>query len=83
MTRIRKLATSICLLLSVIMCAHLNSPPAYAAPSEAAGCTVVREALDAAAKLQVGMLRADIERAFELDGGLSVQDRGIYTYVIT
>jgi len=41
---------------------------------------MVVEALNAAARLRAGMVRADVEKDFELDGGLSVQDKGTFTY---
>ena len=41
---------------------------------------MVVDAMDSASKLKIGMLRADVERDFEADGGISVRDRGTYTY---
>jgi hypothetical protein len=49
-------------------------------PDEQSGCTVVEQALDSVSKLKPGMLRADVERDFQPDGGISVRDRATYTY---
>ena len=43
---------------------------------ESQPCKLVAEALETASKMKVGILRADVERDFELDGGMSVRDRG-------
>jgi hypothetical protein len=40
----------------------------------------VINALNAATRLKAGMLRSDVEKDFDLDGGMSSQDRGTYTY---
>jgi len=57
-----------------------NTPSACAAGAESKSCELVVDALNAATKLKVGMARANLEKDFELDGGMSVQDRGTYTY---
>jgi hypothetical protein len=36
--------------------------------------------LEAASKLRVGVARADVEKDFELDGGMTFQDKATYTY---
>lgn len=56
------------------------SSKAASADRESPSCRLVVQALDAASKLRVGMLRADIERDFDIDGGMSVQDHGTFTY---
>ena len=53
---------------------------ACAAGGESPSCSLVVDALGAAGKLKLGMLRADLEKDFDPDGGLSVQDRGTFTY---
>jgi hypothetical protein len=57
-------------------------PQSHAARAggESPGCRLVVEALESASKLKVGMLRADLERDFDQDGGISARDRGVFTY---
>ena len=53
---------------------------ACAGGGESQGCKLVTEALESASKLKVGMLRAEIEKDFELDGGMTFRDKATYTY---
>jgi hypothetical protein len=50
------------------------------AGEESPSCKLVAEALNSTTKLKVGMLRADLEKDFDPDGGISGQDRGMFTY---
>ncbi|HKI26418.1 MAG TPA: IPT/TIG domain-containing protein [Candidatus Sulfotelmatobacter sp.] len=70
-----------CFFLASLALAWVPSNPSVcAAESESRDCAMVVEALNAAARLRAGMVRADVEKDFELDGGLSVQDKGTFTY---
>jgi hypothetical protein len=80
MKPVLKLATFGCLFF---LCALWYWPRGHAAcagGTESQSCKPVVEALDAASKLKAGMLRADVEKDFDLDGGMTFQDRATYTY---
>jgi hypothetical protein len=62
------------------LCYWPRSHAACAGGTGSQGCDLVAEALDAASRLKAGMPRADVEKAFTLDGGMSFQDRATYTY---
>ena len=54
--------------------------PMCAAGEESQGCQLVLEALHAAEKIRPGMVRADLQKDFESDGGISFPNEGRYTY---
>ncbi len=76
---ILRLAFCACL-ASAILAGPARRVPSVCAAGEPKACEMVIDALEAATKLKVGMLRADVEKDFEVDGGISIRDRGAYTY---
>lgn len=54
--------------------------PKVCAANEPTNCGFVMDALTAARNVKVGMVRADVEREFEFDGGLSAPGRATYVY---
>lgn len=54
--------------------------PKVCAANEPTNCEFVMDALTAAHNVRVGMVRADVEREFEFDGGISVPVRATYVY---
>jgi hypothetical protein len=75
-----RLVTFVCLSLLCAVWYWPRGHRACAASTESQGCRLVMEALESASKLSVGMRRAEIEKDFELDGGMTFQNRGTYTY---
>ena len=73
-------ASLVCILSVCVLWYWPSSHAACAGGGESQSCRLVVEALEATSKLKTGMLRADIERDFDPDGGMSVQDRGTFTY---
>ncbi len=47
---------------------------------ESQGCTIIMEALQDVTRLKVGMTRADVERVFTADGGISFLEKSTYRY---
>lgn len=76
----KRLATFACLFSICVIWYWPRSHPVCAGGAEGQGCGLVVQALDAASKMKIGMLRAAVERDFELDGGMAFQDRATYTY---
>jgi hypothetical protein len=75
-----RLAALGCLLSACILWYWPRGHAASAEAVESQGCGLVAEALDSASKLKAGMLRAEIEKEFEPDGGLSARGQGTFTY---
>lgn len=74
-----RVAFGVCL-ASLVLAWPARHVPSVCAAGESKSCEMVIDAMDAASRLKIGMLRADVERDFEADGGMSVRDRGTYTY---
>jgi len=71
------------LFLLISMQGQQSSAPApspCSADSEHQACTLAFQAYDAARHLQAGMTRADVEKAFEGDGGMQFGQTHRYTF---
>jgi hypothetical protein len=60
-----------------VSCQNLVASAEKTGPDD---CKVVTEALKAAGDLKPGMLRADVEKNFTLDGGVSFPGSGTYLF---
>jgi len=54
--------------------------PARAAGTQSPSCQFVIDALEATDRIKPGMLRSDLGKSFESDGGISSQQNWTYTY---
>jgi hypothetical protein len=59
---------------------HQSESPAQAKAEQASGCALATQALESASKLKPGAIRADVEKDFDPDGGLSMRSRATYVY---
>jgi hypothetical protein len=74
-----KLVSMIVLIATVTFgSAAIQSPKRQAAPGDC--CQMVQQALTAAKNIKLGMTRRDVEKAFQLDGGLVFPTETRYTY---
>lgn len=78
MGHISKLIACVSLLGTCI--AILSISAALVSARESPDCKVVSEALNAANNLTVGMLRGDLHKTFEADGGISFPRSGTFTF---
>jgi len=69
----------LCLICAYLLVSYQN-PVASAERAGTEDCKVVTEALKAAGDLKPGMLRADVEKNFTLDGGISFPGSGTYRF---
>jgi hypothetical protein len=58
----------------------LRGATAQPQQSQEQPCRLIVQALEAAKKLKPGMLRADIEKDFQPDGGVSFRTQGRYVF---
>ncbi|HSA92808.1 MAG TPA: hypothetical protein VLE48_07340 [Terriglobales bacterium] len=75
MNNTKRLALLVCLVFLVLWRATAQSQDSQEQP-----CRLIAQALEAAKKLKPGMLRADIEKDFQLDGGVSFRTQGRYLF---
>ncbi len=78
MRHILKVAAYLLICCACIAVYWRGAPIASAQQSQ--DCKVVTEGLSAANELRIGMLRSDLEKNFEPDGGISFPRSGTYTY---
>jgi hypothetical protein len=69
--------------ITLFVCALVFYPQLVKAGTtaeQAPGCALAAQVLESVSRLKPGMARADVEKDFEADGGLSMRDRTTYTY---
>ncbi len=76
---VRKVMKTIRILL-VAIAAFASLVAAQQREPDRPGCTLVRQALDAATRIEVGMKRRELRASFLLEGGMQFRTQGRYVY---
>jgi hypothetical protein len=65
----------VCVLAAIVLC-----PISFSRADAGSSCRPIVEALEAVQRVNTGMTRADLEKDFQLDGGISFPTQATYTY---